>query len=198
MDIKTESIIDIIELQLNKTINNITKDDLNKVSYLRISQSDLKGIREVDFNDLDYFSNIKELSIEGCMISTLVLNKLTNLKQLSKLSFINCDFIDIPNDYFENLKIEELVLINDLGLSNIHFSNINVLTIKNITFNFTLDNVNVLDISSYKNNTFDISKWHINELIINESIFNEDLKSLKCKITIKNDYDEIVKVIQND
>ena len=68
MNIKTESIIELLESILNKKINNITVEDLEKIDYLKISRTSIDDILTVDSSDLQYFHNLKELSIDSCMI----------------------------------------------------------------------------------------------------------------------------------
>ena len=196
MNIKTESIIELLESILNKKINNITVEDLEKIDYLKISRTSIDDILTVDSSDLQYFHNLKELSIDSCMIDNKFIDNLIKLKNIKKISFNHCDFISDAKEYFEKILVEELVLNDVIGLDNISLSNINKLTFINCSFD-ALVNTNILDISRSIDINIDFNSSNIKELIINkEEYINNNLP--KCKIIIKDSYDEIIKVIEND
>ena len=112
MMIKTESIIKLLEIILNKKIDEINEEDLEKVTYLRIDKIDIDDILIVDSSDLQYFNNLTELSIENCIIDYKFIEDLKKLKNIKKISFINCEFINNFQDYFDQLVLLELVLNN--------------------------------------------------------------------------------------
>ena len=197
MNIKTDSIIDIIEITLNKKIDEITINDLDHVEYLRICKNTIDDILTVDSNDLKLFKNLLELSIEGCMIDTLFIDNISRLTSLKKISFINCDFVDDVKDFFENLIIDTLVLNTVEGLNNITFSNINKLVLINCDFNITINNIDVLDISRSLDIKIDLVNSYFKEIVISNYHTVDDYLNRKCKISIKNDYDEVIKVIDN-
>ena len=158
MNIKTTSIIDIIEMSLNKTFDNITIDDLDRIKYLMINRIDYDDVLDVDSNDLKLFKNLEELSINNCMIDEEFINNIKSLEKLNKISFINCDFVDDASDYFNNLIINELVLDSNLGINNITFSNIHKLVLINCTFNCIINNIDILDITRSKDINIDLEK----------------------------------------
>ena len=198
MELRTKSIIDIVESIINKNINDIQLEELDVIKNLRVCKVDYNDILDIDLNELRLFKNLEELSIEGCMISyddLVILKEISNLK---KISFIDCDFIDNPQEYFDNLVIEELVLNNVIGLDDILFSNINLLTIINITLDCSVKNIKSIDISRNSTLKTGLNNLDIDNLIISEKqLSGEDLK-LPYSVTIKNEYDEIVKVINHD
>lgn len=198
MNIKTESIIDTIEVILNKSIKEVTKDDLNNITYLNISRIGFDDILNVDSSDLLIFKNLSELSIEGCIIDNKFIKDVMSLKKIKKISFIKCDFIDDSNELLKSLEIEELVINNVNGLNNITISDLNKLTFINTTLNCTIKNVKTLDISRSINTNINIEDSNINELIIKEKQLNSKYINLKSKITIIDDYNEVIKVINND
>lgn len=198
MNIKTESIIDILEVTLNKKIDYVTIDDLGKVTYLRICKTSVDDILTVDSNDLKLFNNLLELSVEGCMINEEFIENIKRLTKLNKISFINCDFVDDVSDYFENLTIDTLVLNGIMGLNKITFSNINKLIIVASSFNTTIKDIGVVDISRSLDINIDLSNSEFKEIIISKHHDLDKYLINKCKISIKNDYDEVVKVIDND
>ena len=197
MNIKTTSIIDIIEMSLNKTFDNITIDDLDKIKYLMINRIDYDDVLDVDSNDLKLFKNLEELSINNCMIDVEFINNIKSLEKLNKISFINCDFVDDASDYFNNLIINELVLDSNLGINNITFSNIHKLVLINCTFNCIINNIDILDITRSKDINIDLEKSNYEELIISREHDIDNYLFIKSKVVIKNEYDEEVKVIDN-
>ena len=197
MNIKTESIKELLEISLNKNISDINIKDLDKITYLKISRLSINGILSVDSTDLNYFHNLRELSIENCMIDNIFIDNLKKVSNIEKISFIHCDFIN-NTDYFNNLSIHELVLNDINGIDDIILSNIEKLIIINCSFKFKINNVGILDISRTLSTVVDFDNSTPNELIINSSQYDSDNLSLKCKIVVKNNYDEIIKVINND
>jgi len=197
MIIKTESIIETLEIVLNKEISKININDLDNITYLRISKTSIDDILIVDSSDLQHFHNLKELSIENCMIDFKFIENLKKIKNIAKISFIHCDFIDDTKDYFEKLSINELVLNDVIGLDNTFFSNIKHLTIINCSFNCITENIDTLDISRSPDINIDFKNSYIKVLVINEKQYINNSYP-KCKIIIKNKYDEVIKEISND
>ena len=117
MNIKTESIIDIVELALNKPIDSITVDELDKVTFLTINRIDYEDVLEVDSNDLKLFHNLEQLSVNNCMVDNEFINNIKSLNKLNKISFINCDFVDDATEYFNNLVVDELLSTSSKNLS---------------------------------------------------------------------------------
>lgn len=198
MKLKTNSIVDIVESTINKNINDIQLDELNIIKNLRVCKIDYNDILDIDLNELRHFKNLEELSIEGCMINHDDLTILKELSNLKKISFIDCDFIDNSQEYFDNLCVEELVLNNVIGLDGILFSNINMLTIINIILNCSVENIKNIDISKNSLLNIDLIKLDINNLIINKKQLTEEYLKLPYNIIIKNEYDEIIQVINHD
>lgn|GEM_PF-4946388 len=198
MKLKTNSIVDIVESTINKNINDIQLDELNIIKNLRVCKIDYNDILDIDLNELRHFNNLEELSIEGCMINHDDLTILKELSNLKKISFIDCDFIDNSQEYFDNLCVEELVLNNVIGLDGILFSNINMLTIINIILNCSVENIKNIDISKNSLLNIDLIKLDINNLIINKKQLTEEYLKLPYNIIIKNEYDEIIQVINHD
>lgn len=198
MELKTKSIVDIVESTMNKHINDIQLEELDTIKYLRVCKIDYNDIQDIDLNELRFFKNLEELSIEGCMISYDDLTIIKDISNLKKISFIDCDFIDSSQEFFDNLSVEELVLNNVIGLDDILFSNINILTVINTTLKCNVKNIKNIDISRnsiLKTNLIDLD---IDNLIINTKQLNDDYLNLPYSVTVKNEYDEIVKVVNYD
>ena len=198
MNIKTESIIDIVELALNKPIDSITVDELDKVTFLTINRIDYEDVLEVDSNDLKLFHNLEQLSVNNCMVDNEFINNIKSLNKLNKISFINCDFVDDATEYFNNLVVDELILDNNIGINNVTFSNIHNLVLINSSFNCVVNNVDILDITRSVDNNIDLKNSYYKELIISNNHNLDDYLYNKSKIVIKNEYDQEVKVIDND
>ncbi|MEE3342890.1 MAG: hypothetical protein VZS44_02245 [Bacilli bacterium] len=198
MNIKTESIIDIVESVLNKKIDNIDQKELDIIKSLRISKTDYDGILKVDSNDLNFFNNLEELSIEGCMIDETFINNLINTNTIKKLQFIECDFVDNIEEYFNNLKVKELLFFNCLGLNNLTLSNIESLSIAELPNNIKINNIKNLDLRHCTSIDYDlIINFNIKNLIISKEQINEQIKEIPYTVTIKDEYDEVIKVINN-
>lgn len=197
MNIKTQSIIDIIEVSLNKTTDDITINDLDNIKYLMINRVDYDDLLEVDCNDLKLFNNLEELSINNCMVNNEFIDNINRLTKLNKISFINCDFVDDITNYFNNLVINELVLDNNVGINNVTFSNIHKLVLINSSFNCVINNIDIVDISRSQDINIDLENSNYKELIISEEHNLDNYLFNKSKIIIKNEFQEEVKVIDN-
>lgn len=195
MNIKTESIKELLEISLDKELNDINYDDLNTITYLRINRIDGDNILDVDSSDLELFHNLEEISIENCIIDNKFLTDLEKTKVLNKICFIHCDFVDNVNDYFSNLVTKELVLNDVIGLDGVLLSNIQKITFINCSFGCEINNVNTIDVSL--SNEMDFSGFIVKDLIINEKQYLKN-NYPKCRIIIKDNYDEVIKVIEND
>ena len=200
MNIKTESIKDILESFFNKTIDLITEQDLLKIKSLNIERIDFDGsLLEINYDDLKWFTNLIELRINNCMVNYKLLNNIKKLTNINKISFINCDFIDEPSDFFNNLNLKSLILDNCIGLSNISIKNIQLLIIRNMNFDFALYNIEKLEI--FNSDIIGSNNLDICTLVINVDFYekNKDFFQKQLySIEIKNNRNEIVKVINND
>ena len=198
MTFETNSIIDIVESSLNKKIEDVKEEDLDNIKYLRVSKIGFDDILNVNIRELNHFKKLEDLSIDCCIIDNSFLDILKSLSTIKKLNFINCDFVDDSTEYFENLSLNELVLNDTIGVSEISFSNINKLAMVNIPVNCSVQNVNTLDISRSSAINIDLDKLDIKTLIINVKQFNDEYLNLPYTVIIKNDFDEIFKVIKHD
>ena len=198
MELKTKSIVDVVEIACNKSIKDIQEKELDNIRYLRVCKTDYNNILNVDFEELRLFKNLEELSIEGCMIGYDVLTILKDITGLKRLNFANCDFIDNPQVYFDNLFLDELVLNEVIGLDDIVFSNINKIIIINSKLSCSVNNVKIIDISRNTTLNTNLANLEISNLIISEKQLNEEYLNLPYTVTVKNGYDEIVRVINHD
>ena len=155
--INTGSIIN--KLSIKYDINNISEEELNKIIDINISPVDNNNVNQVvDFNDLDYFPNLRRLKIQYCFIDREVLEKIIKLDKLEYISFIFCEFDN---------NIEDLMRI----------INIKNFSIKN-SINFRLDYLN--------NKRYD--KLIISdETIYNQLIIESDLLDISHSIIIDKD-----------
>lgn len=155
--INTGSIIN--KLSIKYDINNISEEELNKIIDINISPVDNNNVNQVvDFNDLDYFPNLRRLKIQYCFIDREVLEKIIHLDKLEYISFIFCEFDN---------NIEDLMRI----------INIKNFSIKN-SINFRLDYLN--------NKRYD--KLIISdETIYNQLIIESDLLDISHSIIIDKD-----------
>ncbi len=197
MKIQTDSIKELLEIMLNKKMDSIDKNDLEKITYLRLCKTDIMGIWNVDSSDLQYFPNIEELMIEKCMVDIKMMEDINRLPKLKKITFLSCDIVDDLKDYFEKMSIDELVLNDVIGLNNIVFSNIKKLTFVNMIMNCRVENVLTLDISHSIKTNIDYDNSYVKELIISEEEYIHKMYNNKWKIIVKDNYEEVIQVINN-
>lgn len=156
--IKNKELNRLLQFRLNKTY--FEAEDLQDIKDIIIDGKTISGdINIVDFNDLDFFKNLKKVDLKNIEISKEYMNKFADIEEIS---FLNCEIesieeikkikkISINNSTFDNFNeitnlknIEELEIINteirDYDFLKM-FENLKVLKIKNVK-NFTLNRIN--------------------------------------------------------
>ncbi len=117
---KTESILRLLDSLYSKR-DSFSKEELDSIDTISINRIDYDGdFLEVDFNDLTYFNNLKELMIENCILDAPSMEKICSIVNLKKLTFFNCDIIDDIYTSDIHFGSDELYFIN----SNIELSHV--------------------------------------------------------------------------
>ena len=107
--INTESIRS--KLSLKYDIDNISSNDLDNIIDINISPVDNNNVNQVvDFNDLDYFNNLRRLKIQYCFINREVLEKIIKLDKLEYISFIFCEFDNNIEDLMREINIDNFTI----------------------------------------------------------------------------------------
>ena len=200
MNIITNSIKDNLEVQLNKPIDEITKEDLLKIKNITIDKINYrKKIEDVDYDEILYFTNLEELNIFNCMINKKLMDNILQINTLKILNIYNCDFVDYIDEWFSNIKIEELTISNCLGVSNITLGNLKYLKLTNINLDFLIENVDTLDISKTNTNIDDLKFYNVKKIIISNNNYNENtnFSFAGTDIVIIDDKMNIIREIKN-
>ena len=201
MDIYTKSIRDNIEIQLNKSIQDVDENELMNIKFMTLDQLEYDGnVNLVDYDEIMYFSNLEELNIFNCMINEKLLNNILKLDKLKILNIYDSDFVDYINDTFSKMSLEELTLNNCLGISIIELNNLKYLDIKNIKIDFSINNVETLNISNSTNKLKELKLNNVKNIIISKNNYDNttDFLIFKSNIIIVDDKNEIIKEIKND
>ena len=200
MNIITNSIKDNLEVQLNKPIDEITTEDLLKIKNITIDKINYrKKIEDVDYDEILYFTNLEELNIFNCMINKKLMDNILQINTLKILNIYNCDFVDCIDEWFSNIKIEELTISNCLGVSNITLGNLKYLKLTNINLDFLIENVDMLDISKTNTNIDDLKFYNVKKIIISNNNYNENtnFSFAGTDIVIIDDKMNIIREIKN-
>ena len=200
MNFETISIKKILETTLSKPISEIKKEDLNKITFLSIDRFNSNGeLQNVDYKELIIFTNLNHLAFYNCMINKECMIILSYISKLEILEFINCEFVDEVDDFFDNLNINELIIDNTKGLNNIEIKDLKKLVINNSEIDFVVNNIGILDISRSNVKEDFINNIQVNELIINDEFYRTiENNNYPFKITVKDYTDDIVMVIDNE
>ena len=92
MEIKTLSLIPQIEVAVGKLLKDITTKDLLKVTALYHNLIGLdNSVSPIKTSDLLLFKNLKTLGFSNSMFYSEDLLNISMLKNLTKLSFYNCE-----------------------------------------------------------------------------------------------------------
>ncbi|MBR1385286.1 MAG: hypothetical protein IJ568_00485 [Bacilli bacterium] len=170
----TESIIQELNSKFGKK-DSFTKEELDSIEDLTISKfSFTDEIMKVDFNDLKYFNNLKEICIEDCMLDKNIFLILLSKEKLFKLSLYNCEINEDIYPIFENIKVKELLLSKtDFDLSHLT-GYYNRITLENVNFKRIESYMEILDISNNKiENIDDVVKSNFEEIRISHSQYEK-------------------------
>lgn len=194
MDINSRDIKRYVYLKLGKREEDeITEEDLNKITFLNLNYTNFKGeINEYDFNDLKYFKNLKELTLNGFEISDEMIENINSISSLEILVINHCSF-STNKELINNIKTLVLTYtkINDLKnfqmcgtLESVKLISCEDVDIKRLSplnklKEISIHNSNILNVTELKN--FDVleilnidgSKVDSDDL---ESILNNDIK----------------------
>lgn len=201
MNIYTKSIKDNVEIQLNKSIQDVNENELLNIKVMTLDQLEYDGdVNLVDYDEIMYFINLEELNVFNCMINEKLLNNILKLEKLRILNIYDSDFVDYINDSFSKMNIENLTLNNCLGISINELSNLKYLDIKNINIDFNINNVETLNVSNSKNKLKELNLNNVKNIIISRNNYDNetDLHIFKSNIIIVDDKNEIIKEIKND
>ena len=201
MNIYTKSIKDNVEIQLNKSIQDVNENELLNIKVMTLDQLEYDGdVNLVDYDEIMYFINLEELNVFNCMINEKLLNNILKLEKLRILNIYDSDFVDYINDSFSKMSLEKLTLSNCLGVSIIELNNLKYLDIKNINIDFNISNVETLNISNSKNKLKELNLNNVKNIIISRNNYDNetDLHIFKSNIIIVDDKNEIIKEIKND
>ncbi len=179
---KTDSIIELLKNTENveQTLINIKKLSINRFGYD-------EELANIEFQELKLLPNLEELNIFDCSINTETMTTILQLKKLIQLNFYNCEFLDEPEYFFENLNIKDLTISNCNGLDNTEFKNLQKLSITGNTKYKSIETIQTLNIVKGKI-TNDI--YNINKIIINQSQNITD--DVAMDIVILDEYGEVV------
>lgn len=169
---KSESILNILESLYSKQ-SDFTEEELDKIDSLTIKRQDYdKEVLSVDFNDLLYFKNLKNLVIDGCMLDLNVILILKKITFLESLSLYNCEIIEDIYQEFNNINIKELLLYNvDFDLSKLN-KNYEYLKLALIDFKPFASFVDYLDVSSCQINDIDLLfQCNFNEIVVSFELY---------------------------
>lgn len=188
MNINTIEIKDTIERVLNKKIININIDDLKKIDTLYISRFNINDVLNiVDFNDLKYFTELKDLTIKKCTLNNNDIYIISKLENLVSLTLIDCEFNEDCGEAFKNIKMSNLSLNNIVNFNYNWLNDLDNLTLWNmkiIPLNIKINTLN-LKYSNYEEDI--LNNLSINKLIISESQYIRNIEfynNLSYKVVV--------------
>ena len=199
MEIITESIKGNLEIQLNKSIDDICEAELKEVKHLSVERMGFDSeVKAVDYSEISFFDNLEELTIFDCMVNTDLMNRIISLKKLKRLNMYNSDFIDFSDDFFDKLKIDEMVLSNCLGLKEIVLKGFKYLEIRNMEMSRGIRDIGVLDLVHINNDIYTGRLENVKKLMISETDYKKDkrIADFDSEIVVVDDRMNIVEEIK--
>lgn len=200
MEFLTKDIIDVIELTLNKTIDNVNSEELLEIKNLTLNQIGYNNsIKEVKKEEILYLPNIEDLTLISFMIDEEFWQIIKSLKKLKKLNIYDSDFVLDLEDSFSSLDLESLTIRNVEGFNVNFINNIKYVEISSTNINFPIRNVETLNLCNNDSNINSLDMESINTLMISERYYNNEIYFKGAsKIKIINDQEEVVRVINHD
>ena len=177
MNIKSKQIIDELELVLGKFANEITNEDLNNITELKIRNFDVDGsVMEFYLEDLSLFNNLNKISFTDMIIEIDTLNYIYN-SNITELNLHNCELmctIDKPFEKIETLRVDYTDNFKEDYLR--FFPNVKELVFKGYELTKELpSNIKVLNIVDTKVNDVSlIEKANLDRLYISKEEYNKD------------------------
>lgn len=180
--LKNKELNDFIQFKLDKTTFELK--DLAEIKDIILNGKTINGdINIVDFNDIDFFPNLRKIELKNLDISKQYMKKLATLDEIH---FNNCQI-----DSIEEIKNVKKLSINNSIISDFNqienFQNLEELEIINmqiLDFNFlkTLKKLQILKIKNIKE--FSLNK--INFLLTIKYLSIEGIKDLEEDFLIVN------------
>ena len=200
MQIFTESIKKDLEIQLNKTIDEICSEELLQIKKLTINRVGFGDrFQQLNYEEVDLFENLEEITLFNCMINDLLIENILKLNKLKILKIYNCDFVDLTENMFNNLHIEELTISNCIGLRNVIIKYLIYLELKNIEMNFWIKNVGILNLSKLNTKIRVGNIENVKKIIISKENYNDKKYiSIHSEITIVDDKMNMLEEIKDE
>jgi len=198
MNIMTVSIRDDIEIQLNKSIEEVSNNDLLKIKKITLNRLGYGDeVKNVNYNEVSLFKNLEELNVFNCMINEDFVRSIMGLKKIKILKLYNCDFVDYVSRVLNVFDLEELVINNCIGIEDVKIEKLKYLELKNVKMSFPIINVGVLNVSNINEKINLGVLKNIGKIIIDEKEYNnyKDVSKVCSNVTIVNDRMMIVKEI---
>ena len=169
---KTESIIRTLD-GLFGSAGLCETEHYNLIDTLVVSRLDFDGsILEVDYNDLKNFPKLYNLTLDNCMIDNNVIQVLTELPNLKRLSIINCDVLEDIKENFNKLNILDLYICNtNFNLSYLN-KNYRKVRIEEVPFATIPGSIKCLDIYNCEIPDIDeLLKTKFDEVMISNELY---------------------------
>lgn len=183
---KTESILKTLS-GLFGSPNLCREEDYKLVDTLIVSRMDYDGtIMDVDYNDLRNFPNLFNLTIDSCMIDNELINILSLLPNLRKLSIINCDIIEDIKESFSGLNIFDLYICNtkfDLEILENKYKRIILEEVpfkefKGVVGELNVYNCDIKDVNQLLAVNFDVAYVSSKLYLTNQLLFDDSKKKI--------------------
>ena len=196
---KTENIKDIMELNFGVK-EEYLQSEFDSITELSINRFDVAGdLNSIDFSELLYFANLKNLSIKQCIIDKDIINIILKINSLNNLYIDDCEVVDDISPLFENKKFDTLIFDNiNFELSELEKVNTNNLYIYNATLDRDLYfNVLKLDISNCEiKESININCSSLKTLIIDKSMYknlDNELNNFHGRLVVMEENGQFVK-----
>ena len=182
MNINSKDIKKYIYLKLGKKeTEEITEEDLNKITFLNLKCKNFKDeINEYDFNDLKYFKNLTELTLNGFEITDDIILNINSIENLEILVINHSSFVT-NKEVLNNIKTLVLTYtkINDMKNLKMYESleNIKIISCENVDINRLIHFNKLKEISIHNSNILNTAELKSFDML---EILNIDGSKIDC------------------
>ena len=172
---KTDSIQSLLNAMYGPQ-ESYTDEQLQVVDTLNINRFDVIGdITNIVPNELLKFPNLKNLSLQQCVLADDFIAVLVQLKKLETLNLYQCEFMDDAKEVFQLPLLKNILLEGTkIPFDYINGSTLNSLVLVDVTIDEDLSlNVDFLDIRNATISNWNFLNSTIGLLIVSNTQYHE-------------------------
>ncbi len=173
VEIQSKELKEILQGILSKKIEEITKEDLNKIELITLDY-----FKDFLLNDLLLFNNLKKCILKNYELSEKEINILESLNNLEILELNNCkinskcklNLQKLKLSFCTNIEIEEN--FNESSINEVYLYNCDKIILSNMNKISKLNQITLDEMNITRKIAIDIDKSFIKNINLNNCVIN--------------------------